>query len=199
MLYFKERVVRFIYPFLALALSGCSSVETYNNARSFPEYENNGSYSIKVRTQDQSLSQYTYEVAFLKFSQILDISEKEDAKGSIEITFSSKGQSAFVGSSSSSTMTNAYGSAWYTGANHANLSGSAYSTTTGTTSGSTFDWQNSNMLITIKDRNGKRLWSADYTYKGGWELSGWAVNTSADAAKLCVDRLVRKFKSENTI
>lgn len=191
--------MRFVYLFLIFSISGCSSVETYNNAQSFSEYESSGPYAIKVRTENPNLSHYTYEVAVLKFSQILDVSENENAEGSIEITFSSEKQSTFYGSYSGSTMTNAYGSAWYTGANYANLSGSAYSTAIGTTSGSTFDWQNSNMLITIKDKNGRRLWSADYTYKGGWELSGWVVNTPTDAAKLCIERLVTMFKSENKI
>jgi hypothetical protein len=53
------------------------------------------------------------------------------------------------------------------------------------------------MLITIKSKEGKRLWGADYSYKGGWEMSGWTVNTPSEAAKLCIERLVKMFSSEN--
>lgn len=52
------------------------------------------------------------------------------------------------------------------------------------------------MLLTIKDHDGNRLWSADYSYKGGWEMSGWSVNTPDEAARLCLRRIHEKLKTE---
>ena len=36
-------------------------------------------------------------------------------------------------------------------------------------------WQNSTMLMVIKDSKGKRLWTGEYNYKGGVEMSGFSV------------------------
>jgi hypothetical protein len=57
------------------------------------------------------------------------------------------------------------------------------------------------MLMALKHADGERLWSADYNYKGGWELSGWVVNTPEEAARLVSrrlkDRFVADFKRKN--
>jgi len=50
--------------------------------------------------------------------------------------------------------------------------------------------------MTLKDRNGDRLWTADYNYKGGWEMSGFAVNTADETARLCVRRLKMRMASD---
>ncbi len=151
------------------------------------------------------MSHYIYETASIKFGQILDVTEKnglnsgESNGGTVEITFTSQTQSAYVGSSSVSGRTNLQGNVWYTGASYARYSGSTYTNETAFTSGVSLDWQNSNMLVIVKDKSGKRLWSADYTYKGGWEMSGFAVNTSTEASKLCINRLVKQFRSDYKI
>lgn len=55
-------------------------------------------------------------------------------------------------------------------------------------------WQNSTMLMIIKARDGRRLWTGEYTYKGGMELSGFAVNSQAEGAKLVASRMADKFR-----
>ena len=57
-------------------------------------------------------------------------------------------------------------------------------------------WQNSTMLIALKDANGVRLWTADYEYKGGSDISGFWVNTAEEAARLCVKRLKARMKKD---
>ncbi|EIQ00887.1 hypothetical protein OpiT1DRAFT_05449 [Opitutaceae bacterium TAV1] len=59
--------------------------------------------------------------------------------------------------------------------------------------GSPFRWQNSTMIIVLKNNSGERLWLADYKYKGGWEFSGWVVNTPDEAARLLAERLKERF------
>lgn len=49
------------------------------------------------------------------------------------------------------------------------------------------------MLIVVKKGDGERIWTADYKYKGGWEMSGWVVNTPDEAARLVIKRLKKKF------
>jgi hypothetical protein len=56
------------------------------------------------------------------------------------------------------------------------------------------DWQNSTMLIVIRDPDKARLWSGEYDYKGGMEMSGFKVTTKEEAAKLVVQRLATKFQ-----
>ena len=63
-------------------------------------------------------------------------------------------------------------------------------------SGTMLSWQNSTMLITLKDANGTRLWTADYEYKGGSDISGFWVNTAEGAAKVCVKRLKSRMQKD---
>lgn len=57
-------------------------------------------------------------------------------------------------------------------------------------------WQNSTMLLIIKSKDGERLWTGEYNYKGGMELSGFWINSPTEAAKLISNRIVDKFVSD---
>jgi len=52
------------------------------------------------------------------------------------------------------------------------------------------------MLIVLKKSGGERIWTADYKYKGGWEMSGFSVNTPDEAARLLIKRLRNKFRND---
>jgi len=52
------------------------------------------------------------------------------------------------------------------------------------------------MLIVLKKNDGERIWTADYKYKGGWEFSGWSVNTPDEAARLVIKRLKNKLTKD---
>lgn len=58
-------------------------------------------------------------------------------------------------------------------------------------------WQNSTMLVVIHSGSGERLWSAEYTYKGGWELSSLTGTTVAESARTVVKRVARRFAKEH--
>jgi hypothetical protein len=58
------------------------------------------------------------------------------------------------------------------------------------------DWQNSTMLVVIRDSQKERLWSGEYGYKGGMEMSGFSVTTREEAAKLVVKRLSKQFETD---
>ena len=128
-----------------------------------------------------------YEMAYEQFSKVMPLREQGPYTAGLEITFVSSTQSAFLGTSSTAVSGSAVSTGWYTG-------GNAVATTI--SSGSVFQWQNSTMLGVLRRDSGERLWSADYNYKGGWEMSGWVVNTPEEAARLVSKRLAAKFMQD---
>ena len=58
------------------------------------------------------------------------------------------------------------------------------------------DWQNSTMLVVIRTPSKERLWTGEYNYKGGMEMSGFKVTTQEEAAKLVVQRISKQFESD---
>jgi len=179
----------------ALLWSACSTVETSKSTTSLATIREAQRYQLLVRTGDAVLDKLVYEFAFAQFGDVLPLREKEPYTGTMEITFMSSSQSAFLGSSVATGTAQSSGSGWYTSGGYV-----GGSTVTGTSaainSGTAFTWQNSSMIMVLKSADGERLWSADYNYKGGWELSGWVVNTPTEAARLVVKRLKEKFKAD---
>ena len=179
-----------------LFLAGCSTVQTQRGTDPLSMIQQNDRFQLFVRTGNEVMDKLLYELAYQQFSDVLPLREKEPFTGVIEIAFASTDQSGFVGSSSTFSSAKAHGSGWYTRSGY--VGGTAYATGTSSTigSGSSFTWQNSTMLIVIKRSDGDRIWTADYNYKGGWEMSGWVVNTPEEAARLVLKRLKEKFKSD---
>jgi hypothetical protein len=93
-----------------------------------------------------------------------------------------------LGAATSTSVTNLNVAGWYS-RNAAYARGSAVTTGSAVGSASSLTWQNSTVLVVIRDAEGKRLWSADYAYKGGWELSGFYVNTPEEAARYCLQKV----------
>ena len=52
------------------------------------------------------------------------------------------------------------------------------------------------MRINIKDSQEKRLWTADYKNKSGFERSIFTPNTEEKIAKLCIKRIAAKLKDD---
>ncbi len=191
-----SRILRFSAVACTLIFSACSSVETYKPATSLTTIRDAQRYQLLVRTGDSVLDKLVFEFAFAQFADVLPLREKEPYTGAMEVTFVSSGQNAFLGSSV--TTGTAHGSGWYTGGGY--VGGATVSATSGTvSSGTIFTWQNSSMIVVLKSADGTRLWSADYNYKGGWEMSGWSVNTPTEAARLVVKRLKERFKADFSI
>ena len=177
----------------ALALVGCSSVQTQKAAVPLASIQASERFQLMVRTGDGVMDKLVYEMAYQQFGGVLPLREKEPYTGVVEITFASSGQSMFLGTSTTTGSASAYGSGWYTGNGYVGGSAHVTGNSTTVTTGSTFQWQNSTMIIVIKKADGERIWSADYSYKGGWEMSGWVVNTPEEAARLVTKRLKEKF------
>ncbi|MEM5299891.1 hypothetical protein VSR82_37180 [Burkholderia sp. JPY481] len=194
-----KRRATFALAFLVLApLTACSSMQSTVANGDGARLHEFGPYVIQVRTPSATLSSVVYEFAVQQFSKSLDIAEREPGRGVIEVTFSSQGDSAFIGSSATSSASQSYGSGWYTGNTYYG-SASAIGTAHTVSTGGVFTWQNSTLLVVVRDRNGRRLYTADYDYKGGWELSGWVVNTPEEAARLCVERVREQMLKDGVI
>jgi hypothetical protein len=175
-----------------VTVTNCSSMQTNVKNKGDVKLSKYGSYTIQVRTPSPNLSSLVYEFAVQEFSKSLDIAEKEKGNGTIEIIFSSQGESAFMGSSTTTANAQGYGSGWYTGNTYYNTAHVQGQATT-VSSGETFTWQNSTLFVVVRDSKGHRLYSADYKYKGGWEFSGWVVNTPEEAARLCIERVHKQM------
>ena len=179
--------------FVTFILDACSSMQTYSNFQDTQMIVKNQSYQVRVRTGNEVMDRIVYEFAYLEFGKYLPIAEKGSFTGTVDITFSSSSESAFIGSSVAYATTTGYVDGWYTGTGYVGVTGNASTVSSGVSGGGTLTWQNSTMIVILKDGDSKRLWSADYKYKGGWEMSGWSVNTPQEAARLCVQRVAEKL------
>ncbi|MFL9936452.1 hypothetical protein P0D88_47445 [Paraburkholderia sp. RL18-103-BIB-C] len=194
----KQRLA-FMLPLVILAaLSGCSSIQSSVGSGEHVMLREQAPFVVQVRTPSPGLSAIVYELAVQELGKSLDIAERGPGKGVIEVMFSSRDDNAFLGSSTSSSTAQTYGSGWYTGNT---VYGSASTTSVANTvsSGATFTWQNSTILVVVRDKEGRRLYTADYDYKGGWELSGWVVNTPEEAARLCIQRVRKQMAKDGVI
>ena len=180
-----------LLAFTISAVAGCSTVQTQKANIHLDSLKGNESFQLLVQTGNSVMDKLVYEMIYLKFSNVLPLREKEPYTGVMEVTFASSDQSAFFGGSN--TVGNAaYSGRWYKGGANASIQSNSATLS----SGSVFTWQNSTMMIQLKKMNGERLWSADYNYKGGWEMSGWIVNTPDEAARLVSERLRDKFDED---
>lgn len=182
---------------LLLVVFACSSMQTYSNVEDAKTILKDRTYQIRVRTGHETMDKLVYEFAYLEFSKYLSIVENGQHTSTIDIIFSSYSEGAYVGSTSGYATATGYASGWYTGSGYS-ATGSASTVGSGVSSGGTITWQNSTMFVILKDMNGKRLWSADYKYKGGWEMSGWTVNTPQEAARLCIERVAERLNQDLT-
>lgn len=149
------------------AISGCSSMNSSIRSGEHIALKKFAPFEIRVRTPSESLSAIVYELAVQDLGRSLEIADGGPSNGVIEVMFSSHGDSAFFGSSSSSGIAQTSTSGWYTG-NTLNASTASIVTATTVNSGTSFTWQNSTMIVVVRDKEGRRLYTADYDYKGGW-------------------------------
>jgi hypothetical protein len=177
---------------------GCSTVST-NIAPLASQQVSKWKYSILVRTGNPSMDKLLHEMAVVEFGQLLSINENEtqlDQNGRLEIIFESSSEGGLLSPESAVSPANSTATGWYDGERYWGGTGYSSGTSNEMASGSVLSWQTSTMLINLKDPNGNRLWSADYEYKGGSDISGFWVYTADEAAKLCVKRLKARMRRD---
>lgn len=140
----------------SVLLVGCSSVQTMNGPVPQGSFTAAAPYGIHVNASNPQLQQLLGEYVNMYFGQALRITEGSDARGLIDVTYTT------------------------------DADGNAFA-----------KWQNSTLLMVIRGPAHERLWMGEYDYKGGMEMSGFGVNSPAEAAKLTVQRLAKKFQADH--
>ena len=187
------RVFGLLVSFAAMLLSGCSTMSSTPVSGGSVQLTANGPYAVVVNAG--GLSPIVYEFAVREFGIRLPVTETNDAKGRIEVTFSTSTDGVIFSTASTTSTSSLNANVWYS-RNSAVASGSAQTYAVAASTTGALTWQNSSALVVIRDKDGKRLWSADYAYKGGWELSGFYVNTPEEAARFCVKKLREQLERD---
>ena len=190
--------MKFCATLCLIILCGCSTVST-RVAPLAPQQASRTRYTILVRTGNPGMDKILQGIAVMEFGQLLNINENEaqmNQCGKLEITFTSTTDGGVLGSSSTISSANSTAAGWYDGDRYWGGTGYASGSSSDMPTGSMLSWQNSTMLITLKDAAGNRLWTADYEYKGGSDISGFWVNTAEGAAKVCVKRLKARMQKD---
>ena len=170
------------------ALASCSTVETTGGGETLAAQLPTEHLQLRVRTGDDRMDATVYQAAYRQFSRVMPLREAPPFTGSLEITFASTSQSNFQRSETKEAAGHATTGAWYTGGG---ALGSMLS------AGTFLEWQDSTMLAVLRHNDGVQLWSASYDYKGGYELSGFVVNTPEKAARLVAKRLAARFAADS--
>ena len=180
---------------LLLMTAGCSTVETSGLSQPLVQNLSQERVQLRVRTGNEQMDRLVYEMAYQQFADVMPLREREPYTATFDVTFSSAAAGAYIGTSNTVSSANASGYAWYTGGGAAGVA-TVNGASSSVSSGTFLQWQNSTMLAVLRHADGERMWSADYSYKGGWEMSGFVVNTPEEAARLVTKRLKARWVSD---
>ena len=171
-----------------LASASCSTVETTGAGARLGAQLPSEHFQLEVRSGDGRMDAALYQAAYRQFSRVLPLREAPPFTGSLEITFASASQSSSqVSATRKAADNNTAKRVWRAG-------GGALGSVLGA---ATFlEWQDSTMLAVLKHNDGALLWTAAYDYKGGYELSGFVVDTPEKAARLVARRLAARFAAD---
>ena len=182
----------FVTLIIILTLAGCSTIETRKSVPDLQTITMGNNYRVRVKTGNLALDRIIYNSANTIFSKYLPVLEGLEYTGFIEVVFASA-----LSQSKSAYKTNVlYGDKWYTGSNADNIH---FPDEDEIARRSFLTWQNSKMTVSIKDIKGNTLWIANYQYKGGEDFNEIFAGTADVAAKLCLDRIVSKFRQDFNI
>ncbi len=141
---------------------------------------------LRVRAGGGDLDAEVYEAVFPPFAEVMPLKRQPPFTHTLDVTFASKGHDWFNSDQDASATPKA-DAPWYVGDRAPTLS---------ETHVGGVEWQTSRMRAVIRRPGGEPVWSADYTYNGGMELSGWTVKTPSQAARLIARRLAARYRSK---
>ena len=169
-------------------------------------------YQVRVKTGNLVMDKIAFEFAHDAFGKYLVLSREEPYTGYIDITFTSSLQTPFTWPSlinwaypfrwsKPEYQTNvAYGNAWYTGNDKIGTKGISQFTETGINPDNALTWHNGKISVTLKDMEKRKLWSADYEYKGGWNPTrAFYIYSAEGAVKQCILAILEKFETDYII
>ena len=170
---------------IATCIAGCSTVETQKASVSLASIQATERFQLLVRTGNAVMDRLVYEMAFQQFGSLLPLREKQPYTGVMEITFTSTGETWFVGTSNTVGSATAFGSGWFSGNGYVGGTANMIGNSTTVSTGGSSTWQISTMMIVLKKSDGERLWTADYNYKGTWEMSAFCCEYAGRSGATC--------------
>jgi hypothetical protein len=180
-------------------LIACSTIKTDKQAFTFSTVTDNNSYQIRVRSGNLMLDSVIHEAATNEFGKYLEISNQNSYTGFIDINFICTSKRGITGSSPGYINNVLYGNSWYTGNETVNKGSGFSSSISGNRSTGMFNLQKSNMIVVIKNKNGRQFWSAQDAYDGVSEFSRLFVQTVDETAIYSIERLIAQFKNDFAI
>jgi hypothetical protein len=173
-------------------LSNCSTISINKQAANLSSITVNKTYQVRVRSGNLAMDKLIFKTASAEFGKYLRMHGEEPFNTVIDIVFMSKSRKGFAGASNGYVNNVLYGNSWYTGSETFGYQ----SMDTEIASGGPFTWQNSTMIVTIKELEGKVLWDALYNYKGDIELSRLYVSTADEAAMASLVTIIKLFEKD---
>jgi hypothetical protein len=142
-------------------------------------------YCLRVQTGESQLDRFLYEFSYREVGRYLNLIEKpEDADGTVDILFTTEGHDKKVSNGGSVGSSGG----WYTGI------GSIFSASVGsshsTSESKKEQW--STMVVTIKAKDGKRLWWTDMDLTGKK-----SVKTPTESARFLAKTLASIMAENN--
>jgi len=187
----RENTNCYLLVAMMIFFAGCSTSHTYKVHGNLNELTEREGYQLKVKSGNYSIDKAIYAAANKYFGQRIPIKKNGPFGGIINITFSA-GKQTYIGVQPGFETNQNVRECWYSG-NGYEGNDKDCKLATEVVSGSLLTWQNALMVIMIKDMDNNVFWSADYTYRGGYELSGFVVNSADKAAELSIKRLAGTF------
>jgi hypothetical protein len=172
--------------------SNCSTISTNKQAANLSSITVNKTYQVRVRSGNIAMDKLIYKTASAEFGKYLRMHGEEPFNTVIDIVFMSKSRKGFAGAASGYVNNVIYGNSWYTGSETFGYQ----SMDTEIAPGGPFTWQNSTMIATIREPEGKVLWDAQYNYKGDIELSRLYVSTADEAAMASLVTIIKLFEKD---
>jgi len=171
-------------------LINCSTISVNKQAANLSSITVNKTYQVRVRSGNIAMDKLIYKTASAEFGKYLRMNSEEPFNTVIDIVFMSKSRKGFAGASNGYVNNVLYGNSWYTGSETFGYQ----SMDTEIAPGGPFTWQNSTMIVTIKELEGKVLWDAQYNYKGDVDLSRLYVSSADEAAMTSLVTIIKRFE-----
>lgn len=172
--------------------SNCSTMSINKQAANLSSITVNKTYQVRVRSGNLAMDKLIFKTASAEFGKYLRMHGEEPFNTVIDIVFMSKSKKGFAGAASGYVNNVLYGNSWYTGSEIFGYQ----SMDTEIATGGPFTWQNSTMIVTIMELEGKVLWDAQYNYKGDIELSRLYVSTADEAAMISLVTIIKQFEKD---
>jgi len=174
-------------------LSNCSTISVNKQAANLSSITVNKTYQVRVRSGNLAMDKLIYKTASAEFGKYLRMQGEEPFNTVIDIVFMSKSRKGFAGASNGYVNNVLYGNLWYTGSETFGYQ----SMDTEIASGGPFTWQNSTMIVTIKEQEGNKiLWETQYNYKGDIDPSRLLVRSADEAAMASLVIIINQFEKD---